>query len=343
MQPIIGITLGEPAGIGPDIALKLAMTHQFNEIVILVTDANLIRQRAAALKFNVDIICLTEHELESVTSSKLGQVYVLHIPLPIHHQTLAGTPDIVTASWVLQTISKATQLCADNILQALVTGPVQKSIINQAGIVFTGHTEFIAQCLSRHFKKDYRPLMMLTSGKMLLTPLRVALVTTHHALSLIPALITPERVSEKIHTFYRELQLKYGIASPKIYVTGLNPHAGESGHLGLEDEQVIKPAIEKNQSLGRNIVGPLPADTLFTPRYLQDADGVLAMYHDQGLPVLKYASFGGGINVTLGIPIIRTSVDHGTALDLAGTGKADPSSLKAAIDETLFILRRAQL
>lgn len=337
----VGITLGEPNGIGPDIMLMLAAIHSFRQPLVVITDPELLRQRAERLGLAVMIQEVSETELLTLPPSPLATLCVLPIALPsiaTHH-----TPGILqpaNASWVLQTIEKATLLCAAGKLAAMVTGPVQKSVINDAGIAFSGHTEYIAQTLSNALAQPVEPLMMLTSGAMLPHPLRVALATTHHALKDVPQLIHFDLIFEKIKSLHTFMQSFYGLTNPRLLVAGLNPHAGEQGHLGMEELDIIKPAIAKAQANTINVVGPLPADTLFTPQRLEHADAVLAMYHDQGLPVLKYASFGGGINVTLGLPIIRTSVDHGTALDLAGTLKANTSSLKAALDEAFFILSR---
>ncbi|MDX1334890.1 MAG: 4-hydroxythreonine-4-phosphate dehydrogenase PdxA, partial [Gammaproteobacteria bacterium] len=215
--------------------------------------------------------------------------------------------------------------CAAGDYDALVTGPVHKGVINEAGIAFTGHTEYLAEKSGGH-----HPVMMLATEQ-----LRVALATTHLPLSEVPAAITPERLERVIQILNRELHERFGRKHPRILVSGLNPHAGEDGHLGREEIEVIEPTLERLRHQGLDLVGPLPADTLFTPRYLDHADAVLAMFHDQGLPVLKYSGFGRAVNITLGLPIIRTSVDHGTACDLAGTGRIDTGSLKVAISSAL--------
>ena len=339
-QPI-GITLGEPAGIGPDILLKLIHEHQFHRPLVAITDVNLIQNRAALLGFNPIIDVITEDDLKTLKPGPIHHIYVLQ-QNGLDEEVIPGFPKTDHAQWVLNTIKKATELCASGHLGAMVTGPVQKSIINDAGILFSGHTEYIADTLNSLYQNTddnlLVPLMMLTSGEKLDHPLRVALVTTHHPVEKVPALITEALVIEKVTSLHKGMKTFYGIENPKILVAGLNPHAGEQGHLGMEEIDTIIPALKQVQDQGINAIGPLPADTLFTPRHLEDADAVLAMYHDQGLPVLKYASFGSGINVTLGLKIVRTSVDHGTALDLAGSLKADHSSLKAAITEAEFIL-----
>lgn len=340
---IIGITLGEPAGIGPDILIMLAAVHQFKQPIIAISSIELLRQRVQLLGIQLNCLEIFEADLPKLKPQAPGTLYVFNIPLPepgIDCVTL-GAPSIKTAAWVLNTIQTATLMCAKHQIAAMVTGPVQKSIINAAKISFSGHTEYIAQTLSLFYNTRIEPLMMLTSGNMLKQPLRVALATTHHPVADLPKLITQAKVFEKLQALHSSLQTFYGIEQPKILVAGFNPHAGEEGHLGMEDIEEIKPAIAQAQAQGIHAQGPLPADTLFTPHRLRDVDAVLAMYHDQGLPVLKYASFGGAINVTLGIPIIRTSVDHGTALDLAGSLKADPSSLKAAVEEAQVIIDAA--
>lgn len=342
-HPVIGITLGEPAGIGPDILLQLIQDFQTKHPLVAISDVALIQSRAKLLGFNPVIEVVTAADLKKLTANPINHIYVLEVN-GLNMPVIPGTPKIEHAQWVLQTIKTATELCAKQALDAMVTGPVQKSIINDAGILFSGHTEFIADTLNAFYQRSQAqaliPLMMLTSGDTLAHPLRVALATTHHALQKVPPLINEALLIEKMTSLHQGLQQFYGIEKPKILVAGLNPHAGEQGHLGMEELEVIIPALNKVQAQGIDVIGPLPADTLFTPRHLKAADAVLAMYHDQGLPVLKYASFGSGINVTLGLKIIRTSVDHGTALDLAGTQQADHSSLKAAITEAAFILSR---
>lgn len=338
----IGITAGEPAGIGPDILVMLAAHSKFEQPLVAISSVLLLQQRAELLGIQLQLQYVSENDLATLKPSKPGYLYVLDMPLPAEpcHSVKLGVPSKKTASWVLDTIKTATLLCAQKHLFALVTGPVQKSIINEAGIPFSGHTEYIADTLSAFFQKPISPLMMLTSGNVLPHPLRVALATTHHPVADLPKLITQELILKKIRSLHLSMQTAYGLARPHILVAGFNPHAGEQGHLGMEDLEEIAPAIAQAKAEGIDAQGPYPADTLFTPRMLRDTDAVLAMYHDQGLPVLKYASFGGAINVTLGLPIVRTSVDHGTALDLAGTIKADPSSLKAAVDEAQAILSK---
>ncbi|MDH5547271.1 MAG: 4-hydroxythreonine-4-phosphate dehydrogenase PdxA [Gammaproteobacteria bacterium] len=321
--PRIAVTPGEPAGIGPDICLNLAK-HAFDAQLVFVTDIQLLRERAQMLNEQVTVIPwdgTTRAHTPGVLSVLQENMFTSVRP---------GELDVANAQFVLNTLAVAVDACLDHTFDALVTGPVQKSVINDAGIVFSGHTEFLAQRCEAPL-----PVMMLTTEN-----LRVALVTTHLPLREIPPHITRARVQQVLEILYADLQNKYGIDDPAILVCGLNPHAGEDGHLGTEEITEITPAITELRARGWNITGPLPADTLFTPRYLDDADAVLAMYHDQGLPVLKYAGFGNAINVTLGLPIIRTSVDHGTAMTLAGSGKANANSLILAVNTAIDMIRR---
>jgi 4-hydroxythreonine-4-phosphate dehydrogenase len=246
--------------------------------------------------------------------------------LPVHHVPLGrpaqcGRPDPANAAYVLATIREATEGCLAGRWDALTTGPIQKSVIADAGTPFSGHTEFLAELTGAAM-----PVMLLVAGEF-----RVALATTHLPLAAVPAAIDGRLLDRVIAILDRDLRARFGLGRPRILVCGLNPHAGEGGHLGREDEEIIAPAIARARAAGLAVSGPYPADTVFTPRHLEQADAVLAMYHDQGLPVLKYAGFGRAVNVTLGLPIVRTSVDHGTALDLAGTGRADAGSLREAI------------
>jgi 4-hydroxythreonine-4-phosphate dehydrogenase len=297
--PPIAVTSGEPAGIGPDICLALATRPQSARIVV-IGDREVLRARAAGL----GISALPE---------------IVHVPAAA--AVVPGRLDPRNARYVLDLLDCAVDGCLAGRYAAMVTAPVQKSIINDAGMPFTGHTEYLAE------RAHADVVMMLVGGG-----LRVALATTHLALHDVPAAITAERVERALRIVDADLRARFGIARPHILVAGLNPHSGEGGHLGREEIEVLQPLLERARRDGIDAVGPLPADTLFTPRTLAGADCVLAMYHDQGLPVLKYASFGAGVNVTLGLPFVRTSVDHGTALDLAGTGRADPGSLFEAVD-----------
>jgi 4-hydroxythreonine-4-phosphate dehydrogenase len=320
--PRIAITPGEPAGIGPDLCAALHEGIPGVELVLLA-DADLIRSRTQALG-----TLLEPAELDLGTPPRPGKVSIQHHSLIA--PTRPGVLDPNNAGYVLETLRSACNGCLDGSFAALVTGPVHKGVINQAGHPFTGHTEFLAELCGGH------PVMMLA------TPgLRVALATTHVPLAEVPALISVELLERVIGILHRDLAGRFGIPRPRILVCGLNPHAGEGGHLGREELETIGPTLERLRAAGMTLEGPLPADTLFTPHNLERADAVLAMYHDQGLPVLKHMGFGRAVNITLGLPIIRTSVDHGTALDLAGSGKADSGSLFTAIDTALHMVRRS--
>nr|WP_207161081.1 4-hydroxythreonine-4-phosphate dehydrogenase PdxA [Halorhodospira halophila] len=253
-------------------------------------------------------------------------------PVPMAHPAQPGTLDPANAEAVVTSLKRAVRLAAEGQVDAIVTAPVHKGVINDAGLPFSGHTELLAEMTATE-----TPVMMLVAGD-----LRVALATTHLPLRAVPEAITPERLEAVITALHHDLVDKFAIAAPRILVTGLNPHAGEGGHLGREEIDVIEPTLERLRAAGLGLVGPLPADTAFTPRALEGADAVLAMYHDQGLPVLKHAGFGRAVNVTLGLPIVRTSVDHGTALELAGTGRADGGSLQAAIELAADLALRRQ-
>lgn len=325
----IAITPGEPAGIGPDITIMLAQEPQACEL-IAIADPDLLEQRAQQLNLPLEII---EFQPALPAQSNLpGQLKVL--PLASAAQTKAGQLDKQNARYVLNTISRATRGCLDQTFDGMVTGPVHKGIINDAGFQFSGHTEYIANITGGH------PVMMLTTPS-----LRVALATTHLPLTEVSNSLTQRRLRTVIQVLYKDLTRLFGIKQPNILVCGLNPHAGEGGHLGYEEIDIIEPVLIGLRYEGINTQGPLPADTLFTPKYLETADAVLAMYHDQGLPVLKHLGFGQAVNITLGLPIIRTSVDHGTALDLAATGNAEVGSLVAAIQaaQSMINFERQQL
>ena len=316
----LAVTSGEPAGIGPELCLQLALTPLEQPLVVLA-DKTLLLQRAAQLGLNVQL-----HDYDARQNSPLpaghlpiGHLIVLHVPLAQPVQ--AGQLNPANSPYVLDLLRRALQGCQAGEFGGMVTAPVHKGVINDAGIPFTGHTEFLAE--QTHTE---RVVMMLVGGGM-----RVALATTHLALRAVPDAITVELLESVLRIIQRDLARRLGIAQPRILVAGLNPHAGESGHLGREEIDIMIPVLDKLRVQGFGVSTPLPADTLFTPQKLAQCDCVLAMYHDQGLPVLKHASFGQGVNVTLGLPIIRTSVDHGTALELAGTGKADVGSLLEAI------------
>ncbi len=312
----IALTAGEPAGIGPDLCVLLAQKSRANAIVA-IADRDLLAARAHQLGLPLRLVEFAD-ETGGRVADQPGELSVLH--LPVAEAVVAGKLNPANSRYVLQTLRRAAEGCANGRFCAMVTAPVQKSVINDAGIAFRGHTEFLAGLTSAEV------VMMLVGGGF-----RVALATTHLALKDVPAAITKNKLEAVLRILRHDLKHRFGISEPRILVAGLNPHAGESGHLGREEIEVISPVLAKLRGEGCDLRGPLPADTLFNPERLRDADAVLAMYHDQGLPVLKYASFGGGVNVTLGLPIIRTSVDHGAALDLAGTGRIHDGSLLAAI------------
>lgn len=312
----LAITPGEPSGIGPDILIKSIQTACNHELVAFA-DPTVLLTRAEQLELPLTLRPFDQDSPRAPLAA--GELSI--VPVNAATPTVAGELDVTNADYVLKCLDRALEACQNKVCEGLVTGPVQKSIINNAGINFSGHTEYLAQ-------KTQTPtvVMMLASEQM-----RVALATTHIPLRDVSATITQPSLQTVLEIINRDLITKFAIQKPRILVCGLNPHAGEEGHLGNEEIEVITPVIKSLQNRGLDIVGPLPADTLFTPRHLNDADAVLAMYHDQGLPVLKHASFGQAANITLGLPIIRTSVDHGTALDLAGTGEASYSSLESAI------------
>ncbi len=303
--PRIAITSGEPAGIGPDICVLL-LQHKFAASITIIGDASMLQERAKQLHVPFE----TKN--------------VLHTPLAA--PALAGTLNSANSQYVLNTLTSAIDGCVTGEFDAIVTAPVHKSVINQAGFAFTGHTEFLAE--RTHTKNVV--MMLVDCSKP--NGMKVALATIHMALKDVPAAITQSSLEATIRVLHADLKAKFGIQNPRILVAGLNPHAGEDGYLGQEEIEVINPVLAKLRCENMNLIGALPADTLFAQHNLAGADAVLAMYHDQGLPVLKHASFGGGVNVTLGLPIIRTSVDHGTALDLAGTGKIDIGSMLAAVE-----------
>ncbi|HEY6131898.1 MAG TPA: 4-hydroxythreonine-4-phosphate dehydrogenase PdxA, partial [Halioglobus sp.] len=314
--PRIAITAGEPAGIGPDIVLLAAQRDWDAELVVLA-DPELLRQRAQSLRLSIQLQpCTLDNPPQAQRAGTL-KIY----PVPLAVPAIAGTLNPANATYVIDTLRQATQGCLCGDYQAMVTGPVQKSVINDAGIPFIGHTEFLAEETG-----TARVVMMLATQE-----LRVALATTHLALKDVPGAITPELLRQTLGILHHDLQSKFRIAAPRIAVLGLNPHAGEGGHMGREEIETLIPVLEQLRGAGMQLLGPLPADTAFNPKVLNNCDAVFAMYHDQGLPVLKYSGFGRAINITLGLPMIRTSVDHGTALELAGTGKADWHSLEQAL------------
>ncbi|HEY2629859.1 MAG TPA: 4-hydroxythreonine-4-phosphate dehydrogenase PdxA [Usitatibacter sp.] len=310
-SPLVALTAGEPAGIGPDLCALLAH-RKFSQRIVIVGDRGVIAQRAKMRGVALEV---PEYRARNYSA----QISIKHIPVAAPVQP--GVLDARNARHVLDLIDFAIDGCMSGELDAMVTAPVQKSVINDAGIPFTGHTEYLAE-------RTKTPLvvMLLAGGGM-----RVALATTHLALSEVPRAITAERLESIIRILDADLRKRFGIASPRILVAGLNPHAGEGGYLGREEIDVIAPVIEKLKHEGLGVSGPFPADTLFTPRMLEQGDAALAMFHDQGLPVLKHHAFGEAVNVTLGLPLVRTSVDHGTALDRAGAGEIDAGSMQAAI------------
>jgi 4-hydroxythreonine-4-phosphate dehydrogenase len=318
----LAYTAGEPAGIGPDLIIQLAQQPRTHELVV-IADRELLQQRAATLGLPLR---LRDYEAATPpTPGIAGELVVLHQPLP--GSRAPGRLDPDNARYILDTLRRATEGCLHGEFAALVTGPLHKGNINEAGVPFTGHTEFLAGLCGTE-----KVVMMLTTSALPPGGLRVALATTHLPLRAVSDAITPERLEWVLRILHRELQQRFALAQPRILVCGLNPHAGEGGHLGDEEERVIAPLLERLRTEGMTLLGPLPADTLFTPRYLKEADAVLAMYHDQGLPVLKHLGFGRAVNITLGLPFIRTSVDHGTALPLAGSGRAESGSLEYAIE-----------
>ena len=323
--PRIALTTGEPAGIGPDLALAAAM-QEWPCQLILLGDPDLLQERAQLLGYSVQ---LRAYQADQDLAHQAG--LVTFWPAHLAHPVISGKLDTANAGYVLQLLDRACEGCLSGEFSAMVTAPVQKSIINDAGIAFTGHTEYLAERSGQHW-----PVMMLTAKD-----LRVALATTHLPLAEVSQAITPSLLVRTLKILEQELQERFGIQSPRIMVLGLNPHAGESGHLGREEIEIIMPVIQQLRASGMTLIGPLPADTAFTPANLSGVDAVLAMYHDQGLPVLKYVGFGQAVNVTLGLPLIRTSVDHGTALHLAGTGKAETGSLFAALKLAIDMSRNS--
>jgi 4-hydroxythreonine-4-phosphate dehydrogenase len=314
--PRIVITSGEPAGIGPDACVALAQTGWEADIVV-AADAELLAATAGALSLPLTIERYDSSRRSA--SHRAGTLKVMHIPTA--RAVVAGQPDARNAAYVIAMLDRACDGCMNGEFAAMVTAPVQKSILMDAGYAFTGHTEYLAART-----RAALPVMLLLSDQ-----LRVALVTTHLALADVPHAITRERLRATIRIVNFGLERHFSLGKPRIAVLGLNPHAGEAGHLGREEIDVIQPVIQELRAEGLELQGPVPADTAFTPRFLQTADVIVAMYHDQGLPVIKHAGFGNAVNVTLGLPILRTSVDHGTALSLARTGKADSGSLRAAL------------
>ncbi|CAH1903865.1 4-hydroxythreonine-4-phosphate dehydrogenase [Candidatus Nitrotoga sp. HW29] len=321
---LLAIATGEPAGIGPDLCLQLA---KHGQALVVLADKNMLQQRAALLGLNVQ---LHDYDPEQISPLPPGHLRVLHVPTAQPVQ--AGQLNPANSPYVLNLLIRAMQGCQSGEFAGMVTLPVHKGIINDAGIPFTGHTEFLAEKLHTE-----QVVMMLVGGG-----LRVALATTHLPVRQVADAITPALLEKVLHVIQHDFMTRFGIADPRILVAGLNPHAGEGGYLGREEIDIMIPVLDRLRAQGMNVSAPLPADTLFTPQRLAQCDCVLAMYHDQGLPVLKYASFGQGVNVTLGLPIIRTSVDHGTALELAGSGRAEAGSMLEAIQMAANMAQHAR-
>lgn len=319
------LTSGEPAGIGPDLVLQLAQSDWPVELVT-VADRQVILARAEQLGITINI--LDYQPGRPATPSRSGELTLHH--LPVAEPVIAGQLNPANAAYVIRMLKYAIHGCMSGEFAGMVTGPVHKGVINESGLPFSGHTELLAE--ESHTRRVV--MMLATPG------LRVALATTHLPLSEVPRAITQPLLSEVLHITHQALVEQFGLCQPRILVAGLNPHAGENGHMGREEIDIIEPVLD-DLSAYMNLSGPLPADTLFTPKYLQQADAVLAMYHDQGLPVLKHMGFGNAVNITLGLPFVRTSVDHGTALDLAGSGKADDRSFRYAIEVALEMIHAA--
>ncbi|MBV2129054.1 4-hydroxythreonine-4-phosphate dehydrogenase PdxA [Arsukibacterium indicum] len=322
----IAITPGEPAGIGPDLVVALARQDWPVELVVCC-NATILAERAAML--GIDLTLLPYDESSPAKAQRAGTLTIADFA--VEEPVQPGKLDVANGQYVVNTLQYAGENAITGKFAGIVTGPVHKGIINKAGIPFSGHTEFFAH----QSNTPYVVMMLATEG------LRVALATTHIPLAYVAKAITRDRLLKVITILHHDLHHKFAIKKPRIYVCGLNPHAGEDGHLGREEIDIITPTLDELRTQGIDLVGPLPADTLFQPKYLDDADAVLAMYHDQGLPVLKYKGFGRSVNISLGLPLIRTSVDHGTALDLAGTGKADPGSLFHAVNQAITLAQQA--
>lgn len=315
---LFALTPGEPAGIGPDLCLLLSRDAQPHPLVAIAS-RTLLAERAVQLGLDIELPDVGPGRWPT-RPAPAGALYVWDTPLgaPVE----AGKLDPRNAAYVLETLTRAGNGCLHGDFAGMITAPVHKGVINEGGVAFSGHTEFLAELTGT----EQVVMMLATHG------LRVALVTTHLPLREVADAITPERLERVTRILHTDLRDKFGLTNPRILVCGLNPHAGEGGHLGHEEIDVIEPTLERLRGEGMQLIGPLPADTLFTPKHLEQCDAVLAMYHDQGLPVLKYKGFGAAVNVTLGLPIIRTSVDHGTALDLAGSGRIDGGSLQVALE-----------
>jgi 4-hydroxythreonine-4-phosphate dehydrogenase len=323
----IGITPGEPAGIGPDLVIQLAQQAWPVELVVCA-DPDVLTARAAQLQLPLQLLPYRPEQPAQAQAAGTLTIAPFAVAQPVE----PGVLNENNGRYVVDTLTFAGQQAMNGGFAAIVTGPVHKGIINKAGIPFSGHTEFFAH----QSNTPYVVMMLATEG------LRVALATTHIPLAYVAKAITRERLLQVLRILQQDLQQKFAIPHPRIYVCGLNPHAGEDGHLGREELDVMIPTLNELRAEGMDLIGPLPADTLFQAKYLDNADAVLAMYHDQGLPVLKYKGFGRSVNISLGLPLIRTSVDHGTAIDLAGSGKADPGSLLHALDQAIFLATQSK-
>nr|WP_307727242.1 4-hydroxythreonine-4-phosphate dehydrogenase PdxA [Telluria mixta] len=336
----MAITVGEPAGIGPEISIRAAWALRGESRCVLVGDAAFLSLTASLIDPSIRLSAISTLALRHSGLPHFGPDIIPVVDVPLDAHVVPGKLDAANGRAVLVTLDLAIEGTRAGWWDAIVTAPLQKSTINDAGVAFSGHTEYLAE------KTDTPKVVMMLAG----SPgndqpyLRVALATTHLPLKDVPAAITKDSLTQVLDILHADLVRKFGIAAPRILVTGLNPHAGENGYLGREEIDVITPVLEDARNRGIDARGPYPADTLFQPKYLQDADAVLAMYHDQGLPVLKYATFGRGVNITLGLPLIRTSVDHGTALDLAaqGLGQADCGSMEEAIRVAVAMVRAQQ-
>lgn len=324
-RPLIAVTAGEPAGIGPDLCLMLAR-KKWPARIVLLADRMLLQERAARLSWPI--------ELADYPSPRTEFVEVWHHPLTQNVQ--AGRVNPINSKAALASLDSAIEACQRGEFAAMVTAPLHKAALLEAGVPFTGHTEYLAD------KTHTQKVVMLLVGHTAHGPLRVALATTHLPLKEVAQALSQDSLRATLKVLHEELRSKFALSDPHIAVCGLNPHAGEGGYIGREEIDIIVPVISELTKQGYRLSGPLPADTVFVPSKLKSYNCVLAMYHDQGLPVLKHASFGQGVNITLGLPFVRTSVDHGTALDLAGSGKADPASLFAAVDLAIELVRRGR-
>jgi len=330
--PQLAVTTGEPAGIGPDLVIDLAskkQSYQDKAQLVVIADKQMMQQRAEQLHIDINFIDYDKTKVS--VANEVGEITILDTPCT--SSVTAGKLNHNNAHYVLETLKIAALETNNKQFDAMVTAPLHKGIINDAGIHFTGHTEFLAELTEAPL-----PVMMLATDS-----LRVALATTHLPLKDVSAAISQQLLHQVISILNHDLINKFGINNPHILICGLNPHAGEGGHLGMEEIETIEPIIKSLKQEGLNLTGPLPADTLFTPKYLENADAVLAMFHDQGLPVLKHVGFGHAVNITLGLTIIRTSVDHGTALDLAGTGKASSGSMTSAINTAIEMINKRKI